>query len=908
MSTYQDLINFYHDCYELDNANFGIQDVLSTSVSNRLLLKTDDFITGSWPTAQINYAKGEKLFNAIQVYKREKEILCCFYFINFIVATPQGDKSVMTPLYYFKPYLFRKNNNYFCGSDHSVVRVNPFAVRMIAAHTGLSTNILANKIPCDFLTTDLKSDLSIFFSTHTSKINIDQHINGTYNTSIKSLKAFLKIKKLHLIPGAMIGMFKKGGASLGVLEELKTMAKSPYTSAPLNSILNNKKSRKKSTGNKNIIVPVNLNKAQQNILANYPMFTNSIVSGPPGTGKTLSIGAIVCDAVIKGKSVLIATKNEEPLDVIEQMLKEKFELSNIFLRGGSKSNRTKISKRLREIKKEVKNKKHDTLSITFLRNKIKVSQAKAATTKRKIEKSKNLTYQISELIDEAQDSFFKNIKLEISKFRKKGLALNDLIEEKHQTLASTNELIFEFMRERIYYFLSKYAWNRWSAFDEILETLTTRNKTKRAQKIADLDTGLLLKLFPIWGVTAPEVSNFLPLKKELFDLVIIDEASKSDIPSTLPLLYRAKNAIVIGDPKQLRHVSFLSVNSIKQLIKNYNLKNQPQFKLNYRSNSILDICIAGSEHADQFVQLKEHYRSYPEMIQFSNEQFYNNSLRAFQLPRKSSPTISLIEKRLKGEKGRNGVNKKEAYEVFVLVKSLILKQRGLKKEIAISIGVLSPFRAQVNFLQKEIIKNFSNEDIEKHQIVVGTPYAFQGDEKDIMILSFAMDENNLRGSHYLESEGVFNVAITRAKQQQIVLYSFNPKKLAASSILRNYLTYIKGNRNRINNHRPSRPKSRKVKEIYEWLQAIPRTNVIYNHNISVFLLDFLVIKGKRKIFVDLVGFEGETHAMLSNAKYDLLHRLDVEIFILTYRVWQEDKEEAKRDLWNFIHGRKKEKL
>jgi len=908
MSSYQNLIRFYHDCYALDNSNFGIQDVLSTSVTNRLVLKTNEFIQRCWPSVRVNFNFGEKLFKAMAIYKKEKELQCCFYFINFNISTPKGKKNVITPLYTFKPYLFRKNNNYFLGNDQAVLHLNPFAIRMLASISGISANILSEEIPCDFLSTTLKSELSIFFTKYFPDLNITHHLVDEPIQHLKHLKAIQKEKQINLIPGSIVGMFKKGRSSLGVLDELNTMSQSRRTSAPLNSILNDKSSKKPSLINRKIIVPVNLNQAQETILQIYPKYNHLIVSGPPGTGKTLSIGAIVCDAVIKGKSVLIATKNEEPLDVIERMLATKFDLSNIFLRGGSKANRTKISKKLKALKKEIKQRNFNTESISFLRNEIKYNQFKASIAKKKINKSVNLTYKISKLYDIAKESVFADIQMEFAKYRKKGLELNDLIEEKHQALDATNEFIFEYMRERIYYFLTKHAWSRWNAFDDTLKTLTTRNRTQRANRLAELDTGLLLKLFPIWGVTAGSVSNYLPLKKEMFDLVVIDEASKSDIPSSLPLLYRAKKAIVIGDPKQMRHISFLSKNSLNQLVEKYELKFAAKSKLNYRSNSILDLCIAGSNDQNQFVQLKEHYRSYPEMIQFSNSRFYNNSLKAFQLPKNIKSGLSLIAHKVKGIRGKNGVNKVEANEVFVFVKNTIIKQRGLGKNLTQSIGILSPFRAQADYLQKEIIKRFPKSEIERHQILVGTPYAFQGDEKDIMVISFALDNDNLRGSHYLESEGVFNVSITRARQRQVVYYSFNPKKLPDQSLLRNYIHYLKVNHHRVKKFVPNKPKNKTVNEVHKWLMSIPHTQVLYNHNLNVFLLDFLVIKGKRKIFIDLVGFEGETHPMLSEAKYDLLYRLNVEIFVLTYRSWKSEKKISKNDIWNFIHhGKTKRK-
>src|SRR5690606_36295617 len=61
--------------------------------------------------------------------------------------------------------------------------------------------------------------------------------------------------------------------------------------------------------------------------------------------------------------------------------------------------------------------------------------------------------------------------------------------------------------------------------------------------------------FPVWAVTSLSAGSRFPLARGLFDLVLIDEASQSDIASALPLLYRAKRAVVLGDPNQLTHIT-----------------------------------------------------------------------------------------------------------------------------------------------------------------------------------------------------------------------------------------------------------------------------------------------------------------------------------------------------------------
>jgi hypothetical protein len=63
------------------------------------------------------------------------------------------------------------------------------------------------------------------------------------------------------------------------------------------------------------------------------------------------------------------------------------------------------------------------------------------------------------------------------------------------------------------------------------------------------------EILPCWAVTSLSARGRLPFEPGFFDLVVIDEASQCDIASVLPLLFRARRAVIIGDPLQLRHVS-----------------------------------------------------------------------------------------------------------------------------------------------------------------------------------------------------------------------------------------------------------------------------------------------------------------------------------------------------------------
>ena len=122
----------------------------------------------------------------------------------------------------------------------------------------------------------------------------------------------------------------------------------------------------------------------------------------------------------------------------------------------------------------------------------------------------------------------------------------------------------------------------------------------------------------------------------------------------------------------------------------------------------------------------------------------------------------------------------EIERILFLVKNNINKGK--------TIGILSPFRAQVTAIEKAIIDNYSYEEIKANKITVGTAHSFQGDEKDIMIISWVIADNSpYQSQTFVNNDNLFNVAITRGKEQVINLYSTNNLK---DTLLKKYLDSI----------------------------------------------------------------------------------------------------------------------
>ena len=133
---------------------------------------------------------------------------------------------------------------------------------------------------------------------------------------------------------------------------------------------------------------------------------------------------------------------------------------------------------------------------------------------------------------------------------------------------------------------------------------------------------ILTQLMPICAVTSLSARGRLPFVAGCYDLVIIDEASQCDIASMIPLLYRAKRAVIIGDPNQLKHITTMTRQQDRELV----AKHEVDACFSYCVHSLFDLAISVG-HQNDLVHLRDHHRSHADIIEFSNKEFYNGLLR-----------------------------------------------------------------------------------------------------------------------------------------------------------------------------------------------------------------------------------------------------------------------------------------
>lgn len=320
------------------------------------------------------------------------------------------------------------------------------------------------------------------------------------------------------------------------------------------------------------------------------------------------------------------------------------------------------------------------------------------------------------------------------------------------------------------------------------KALVTRKKNLQNRLLEDEDFKPLLDAFPCWCVTTYAVSDSLPLKPALFDVAIIDEASQCDIASCLPVLFRCRKAVIVGDDKQLPHLSFLEKSKEQSFMSQYEIPDKYQLMWKFRTNSMFDLA---NYYSSKPVLLDEHFRSYAPIIDFSNKEFYGDRIRIMSQCN-DSDVLELVE--VPDGKVDSDItrNMPEVEAVMNRLSDIIHEdEENNENHEPVTVGIISPFRGQVELIKKALSQVFSETQIRRHKIEVGTAHTFQGDERDVIMLSWAVANNSFNQSlTFLQIPNLFNVAITRARKKQIIFLSKDPKTLP-TGLLKDYIEFVK---------------------------------------------------------------------------------------------------------------------
>ncbi len=373
-----------------------------------------------------------------------------------------------------------------------------------------------------------------------------------------------------------------------------------------------------------------------------------------------------------------------------------------------------------------------------------------------------------------------------------------------------------------------------------------------------------LKAIPVWIITALS-SQSLPLIPHLFDILVIDEATQCTITNLLPLIYRAKSLVVIGDPEQLPAIQTLTEGAEKTLAQNLQI-DQWLDLLGHSQRTVYDTAVRClPRRYSDVVLLEEHYRSHPLIIGFSNRHIYQKRLQLKKDSKDISSALGISGIDVqgfcrRGRRDRSWINEKEAQKVIGLIREL----RKNDNCSAYSVGVVTPFRAQVELIEKELANLGIDSDV-----TVGTVHTYQGDERDLMIfspvVSRGIPDNTIQ---WVGNPNMINVAVTRAREGFFFIADFGVCR-RQPGILGHLTRYVEDVEN-------LRKTSEQELELFSWM-VMEGWDPEVHKKIGDIEVDFVLKKAGRKIAVEVDGKQHKRRTVEDESRDAFLNSRGYEV-------------------------------
>ncbi|VVQ35126.1 AAA domain-containing protein [Pseudomonas fluorescens] len=536
-----------------------------------------------------------------------------------------------------------------------------------------------------------------------------------------------------------------------------------------------------------LIYPFGLNESQLHAVERAFSAQVSVIEGPPGTGKTQTILNILANILLRGQTVAVLSNNNAAVENVYEKL-EKYGLGHLVAKLGNQDKRKAFFANLPAWPSSAP---EPAPSLDEIQNLL----ARLKQHLQDHNRAAQLQIELDELVIEQrylQQWQAENDVQATGSLDKYGLtprktadlmAYLAYLGEQRIHLKDRIELLFKFrifrttpfaggeVRMAVFHALQMHYYDK-SLRDKEAQLRACRDSLARANFTAllkELTAASMLHLkrhlqlhvpqsdsfdvktyhehfdafmqrFPVLGSGTHSIVNSIA-SGAVLDYVIIDEASLQDIvPGILPLGC-AKNLIVVGDNRQLPHIPVaLGLQA-------------PAEAYDCERYSLLDSCIAVFQDALPRTLLKEHYRCHPRIIQFCNQQFYDNALVPMTEDKGEAPLRLVVT--AKGNHARKNTNLRELDSLLK-----VLEEEGQPVGIdSEGRGYIAPFRAQVNLSGTHLPTDFVKDTVHK----------FQGRECNEIVFSTVLDKKRYNQARtrldFVDDPRMINVAVSRAKHR-----------------------------------------------------------------------------------------------------------------------------------------------
>lgn len=368
---------------------------------------------------------------------------------------------------------------------------------------------------------------------------------------------------------------------------------------------------------------------------------------------------------------------------------------------------------------------------------------------------------------------------------------------------------------------------------------------------------------PVWIMPLNSVFETFHPAKNKFDVIIIDEASQANILS-LAALYLAKKVVIVGDDEQVSPDAVgIGTDEVNNLA-NAHLINIPNNHLFNPQTSLYDLAkTAGFKPT----MLTEHFRSLPDIIEFSNSLSYNGRIKPLRESSATSISPAVVEYPVENAtRSGNKVNELEANHIVSIIQDMITN----KAYDGQTIGVISMLgNEQSAVIEKKLQSAIDPIEFEARKIQCGTPSQFQGDERDVIIMTL-VDSPNENGTtlRLMSSDGNnnrykkrYNVAASRARNQLWVVHSLNPNVDLKHDDLRLQMINYTRKQGQIDNHTSQICITPFVTELFEQLET-RGYSAVQDYKAGAYNIDIVVSFNNNKVAIECVSHEPTSEYLL----------------------------------------------
>lgn len=295
---------------------------------------------------------------------------------------------------------------------------------------------------------------------------------------------------------------------------------------------------------------------------------------------------------------------------------------------------------------------------------------------------------------------------------------------------------------------------------------------------------------PVWIMPLARVAESFDPRKGGFDVVIVDEASQSDVTGLLAF-YAGARVVVVGDHEQVSPLAVgQNIDDVKALIDQY-LGGIPNAHLYDGQTSIYDLA---RQAFGGTIALREHFRCVPNIIEFSNHLSYGGQIRPLRDPATArQPHVSelVVPSSHTGGGASPRVNIEEAQWVAALMNAMVEMPDFRGK----TLGAISLVGEEQAFeIQKLVLGLVGAVELQRRRFAAGNAAQFQGDERDVIILSMVDRPigKALPLRENLTFKQRFNVAASRARDQMWLVHSLDPNRdLQPTDLRRRLIEHVR---------------------------------------------------------------------------------------------------------------------